>query len=90
MKENELTNYDFKIGQIVTCVKIDDNDYWDQHLTIGKKYKIEYIDWYFQNKIVVKSDTKKFSQFVPISFFTDIKSIRKLKLKKLNKYVQNR
>ena len=85
MKNTELTNDDFKIGQIVTCVKIDDNDYWDQHLTIGKKYKIEDIDRHFQNKIVVKSDNKKFSQFVPIEFFNDIKSIRKMKLEKLNK-----
>jgi len=85
MKKNELTNDDFKIGQIVTCVKFDDNDYWEQHLTVGKKYEIEDIDWHFQNSIVLRSDNKKLSQFVPIRFFSDKKIIRKMKLEKLNK-----
>lgn len=85
MSDKKLTNDDFKIGQIVTCVTYDNPDYWDQHLTIGKKYKIEDIDWHFVNKIVVRSDNKKLSQFVPIDFFTNVQAIRKMKLEKLNK-----
>lgn len=35
------TYKDFKIGQEVTCISYDDNsDFYEQYLTIGKKYKI--------------------------------------------------
>jgi len=85
MQNKELTYQDFKIGQVVTCVKYDNDDYWEQHLTIGKKYKINDLDYHFFNKICIKTDTKRFSQFIPIEFFTDDQSIRKMKLEKLNK-----
>ena len=38
----QLTYKDFKIGQNVTCLKFEDNDFWYQHLTVGKSYKIVY------------------------------------------------
>jgi hypothetical protein len=88
---NGLTEENFKIGQKVTCVKVrtsemPDDDFWKQHLTVGKEYKITDIDCHFQNKIVVKSDNKKTEMFMPIELFVDVKYVRKLKLKKL-KYV---
>lgn len=43
-KDNDgLTYKDFKIGQKVTCVKID--DFVDQHLTVGKEYGL--VSWDF-------------------------------------------
>lgn len=80
-----LTYKDFKDGQIVTCVKFEDNDFWDQHLTVGKKYKIVDVDWHFPDKIAVKSDNNISYHFVPIDFFVDVKYERKLKLEKINK-----
>ena len=83
----KLTYKDFKIGQKVTCTKLPDDpeDFYHEHLTVGKVYKIEDVDFHFPDKIVVRSDTKKFSGFFPIEFFTDIKYTRKLKLEKINK-----
>ena len=71
---DKLTYKDFKIDQTVTCVKFDDNDFYDQHLTIGKN---------FPDKICIFSDNEKIHIFMPIEFFTDIKYLRKLKLEKL-------
>lgn len=81
----ELTYENFKIGQTVTCVKFDLNDFWEQHLTVGKKYKIEDLDFHFWDSLCVKSDNGKTSMFMPIRFFSDEKYVRKLKLEKLNK-----
>lgn len=86
----ELTYENFKIGQIVTCVKFDDNDMWNQHLTVGKKYKIEDLDFHFWDSLCVKSDNGKTSMFIPIRFFSDIKMIRKLKLNKIKKSNDNK
>ena len=80
----ELTYKDFKVGQVVTCVKFDDNDFWDQHLTVGKKYKVEDVDFHFPDKIAIRSDNKKVTFFVTIEFFADIKYERKLKLNKIH------
>lgn len=84
----KLTYKDFKIGQKVTCVKLTtienpNNDFYEQHLTIGKSYKIEGIDFHFPDAIVVRSDNNKISMFFPIELFSGLKTIRKLKLKKL-------
>ena len=79
-----LTYKDFKIGDKVICVNFEDDGFWDQHLTIGKEYKIKDVDWHFPDKIVVKSDNKHTQLFVPIKFFADLKYERKLKLKKIN------
>lgn len=81
----KLTYKDFKIGQIVTCVKFEDNDFWDQHLTIGKQYVIEDLDFHFFEKLCIKSDNGKSHMFMPIIFFSDVKMIRKLKLDKIKK-----
>jgi len=81
-----LTYKDFKIGQKVICVAID--DFYEQHLTIGKSYKIKDLEFHFPDTICVKSDNGITSMFMPIKLFTDIKYIRKLKLEKL-KNVKN-
>lgn len=79
----KLTYKDFKIGQKVTCVAID--DFYEQHLTVGKSYKIEDLEFHFPDAICVKSDNGKISMFMPIKLFSDVKYIRKLKLEKLKK-----
>ena len=78
-----LTYKDFKIGQKVTCVKRD--DFYEDHLTVGKQYEIDDLDFHFWNKLCVKCDNERTSMFIPIDFFSDIKIIRKLKLEKLSK-----
>jgi len=89
----KLTYKDFKIGQKVTCLKTchecNNDDFWEQHLTVGKKYKIKDLDFHFPEKICVTSDNKKTSMFTPIEFFTDIRHLRKLKLEKINKKIKN-
>lgn len=79
----EITYKDFKIGQYVTCVKID--DFIEQHLTVGKRYKIEDLDFHFPNTICVRSDNNKISLFIHIDYFIDNQYIRKLKLQKIEK-----
>ena len=81
MEEQKLTYKDFKIGQKITCVKIDDTV--DQHLTVGKSYKIDDLDFHFWNKVCVKTDSGIF-MFIKIEHFFDLQSVRKLKLDKLN------
>lgn len=83
LKKNQLTYKDFQIGQKVTCVKVD--DFFDQHLTVGKKYKIEDLDFHFPDAICIRSDNKKISMFVNIEYFEDLKAIRKEKIKRIEK-----
>lgn len=82
----KLTYKDFKIGQKVTCVSLeyDNIDVWEQHLTIGKQYTIEDLDFHYPERIVVPSDNGKVSMFFPIPLFSDIKMVRKNKLDKIN------
>ena len=79
----KLTYKDFKIGQKVICVKRD--DFYEKHLTVGKTYIVENTDFYVFNSICVRSDNNKTSMFFNIEYFSDIKTIRKLKLEKLKK-----
>lgn len=80
---NGFTYKDFKIGQKINCVKVD-NFVEDQHLTVGKTYIIEDLDFHFPDAICVKSDNKKISMFFNISYFTSIRELRKAKLKKID------
>lgn len=87
----KLTYKDFKIGQTVTCVSLDhenNRDMWEQHLTIGKQYVIEDLDFHFPDGIVVPSDNGRISMFFPIPLFSDIKLVRKTKLDKINKNIR--
>jgi len=79
----KLKYSDFKIGQKVTCIKTD--DFHEDHLTVGKKYTIEDLDFHFHDAICVRSDNKKVSMFFKISYFSDNNYVRKLKLQKINK-----
>lgn len=84
----KLTYKDFKIGQTVICDNIGNDDvsqyFWEQHLTIGKKYIIEDLEFRFPDQICVRSDNNKVSMFCPILLFSSIKTSRKKKLKKIN------
>lgn len=75
---DKKTYKDYNIGDIAICYSIDrefdsmsgvpDKEFWEQHLTPGKKYKVDDVDWHFPNKIAVKCDGG-ISMFVPIEFF---------------------
>ena len=92
----KLTYKDFEIGQTVVCVKLGteehhnrDIDLWEQHLTIGKKYIIEDLDFHFFDSICVGSDNGKTSMFVKISFFDDGKELLRIsREKKLERIVK--
>jgi len=88
MQKNELTYKDFKIGQKIVCVQVDDF-VEDQHLTIGKTYKIEDLDFHFPNSICVRSDNKRVSMFFNIAYFSNVKTLRKLKLQKIQKNAES-
>lgn len=81
MEDQKITYKDFKIGQRITCIKIDDTV--DQHLTVGKIYKIRDLDFHFPDSICVKTDSK-ITMFIKIQYFLDIQFVRNLKLNKLN------
>lgn len=90
MNNEKLTYKDFKIGQKVICVKINESDnlcgdYWQQHLTVGKTYKIDDVDFHFSDKIAIRSDNNKVTMFMPIELFCDNRYVRKLKLEKINR-----
>lgn len=81
MEDQKITYKDFKIGQRITCIKIDDTV--DRHLTIGKIYKIRDLDFHFWDSICVKTDSK-LTMFIKIKYFFDLHTVRKFKLDKLN------
>jgi len=82
----ELTYKDFKIGQIVTCVKVD--DFFEQHLTIGKQYKIVDLDFHFHNRLCIRGN--RIDLFADINFFVDVLLLRKLKIDKIKDGIKNR
>ena len=63
------TYKDFKIGDIVTCYRHD--GFFDDNITIGKKYKVEDVDFHFPHSIAIKIDRKVKNNihFMPIEFF---------------------
>jgi hypothetical protein len=69
-----------KEGDIVVCTSISDFD--EEHLTIGKKYKILDI---LVNKIAIRSDNDKISMFFDKSQFIDIQYLREEKINKILK-----
>ncbi len=88
--DRKLTYKDFKEGQIVTCVSIFEKekptmDFWEQHLTVGKSYKIEDLEWRYHDKICVRSDNGKTSMFVPIELFDDKQILRDNKIEEILK-----
>jgi hypothetical protein len=92
--EEKLTYKDFKIGQKVICVKLGtdendnrDSDFWEQHLTIGKEYVINDLDFHFPDRLCVRSDNGNL-MFFPIELFSDNQYVRKLKLEKIKKSIK--
>ena len=83
MEEKELTYRDFEIGQKVRCTKFE--DFYEQHLTVGKLYTITDLDFHFWDKICIKTNRNKTGMFIPIKFFT--LSLNELRKKKLNRIV---
>jgi len=88
MNNEKLTYKDLKIGQKVVCVKTDVSDhygdFWEQHLTVGKTYNIDDVNFHSPDRIAVLSDNKKVTMFMPIELFSNNQYVRKLKLKKIN------
>jgi hypothetical protein len=57
--ENKLTQKDFKIGQVLTCVKLNhDNynggDFDNERLILGEKYTITDLEYRFPDRVCVK------------------------------------
>jgi hypothetical protein len=75
----------FKIGQKIVCLNLGDNpEFWDQHLTIGKTYKIIDLEIHFADSVCVKNDSGN-GMFFSCEFFVGKNFERKLKLQKLKK-----
>jgi hypothetical protein len=73
-----------KIGDSIVCIAKDDGV--SKHLVIGNKYKIEAIDYNFNNtgKVIVWIYVREFVLYgVNALFFVNIKDIRKQKLIKI-------
>lgn len=71
-RDPEMPTYkDYEIWQLVTCVKVD--DFFDQHLTVGKQYEIDDVDFHFPDSICVKTDGGM-PMFIKIEFFFEKKT----------------
>ena len=89
-KEVKYEELKLIVGQKILCTNLDDpcNDLWEQHLTIGKQYIVEDLEWRFPDRVCVKSDNGKTHMFMPCKFFVpNMKAIRKAKLEKINNIV---
>ena len=85
--KQELDYKDFKIGQKVICTCVD--DFVDQHLTIGKEYIIEDVDFHFPDAICVGSDNGRVYMYFKITHFSDEKEfLRIIRKKKLERIVK--
>lgn len=92
--KNKLTYEElgFKEGDKIVCTNLNDvegrgdTEFFGQHLTIGKTYVIEDLEWRFADSVCVKSDNGKISMYFPVELFQrNLKEERKMKLKKLKK-----
>jgi len=88
----KLTYKDFKVGQIITCVKLNTDDYIggdenNERLIIGEKYKITDLEFRFPNRICVKLKGPYYfhEEFVPIECFVDVTYMRDLKINEILK-----
>ena len=87
---SKLTYKDFKVGQVLICVKLDTNEYRggdedNERLIIGEKYTITDVDYHFNNKVCVKLKGPYYfhEEFVPIECFVDLNYIRDLKINQI-------
>jgi len=84
---NKLTYIDFKVGQVLTCVKLNTHDYNggdedNERLIIGEKYKITDLEFRFPDRVCVKLKGPYYfhEEFVPIECFADIAYLRDMKI----------
>ncbi len=89
---SNLTYKDFKIGQVLICVKLDCVGYTggeedNERLIIGEKYIVEDTDFHFPNKVCVKlkGPYYKHTEFVPIECFVDVSYNRDFKIDQILK-----
>ena len=85
----------WKIGDWIICTKLEaegnPKDFinpksLEQHLTLGKKYKITDLDFHFPESVCIKTNMNKTGMFLRCVLFTDdIKVIRKAKLEQIEK-----
>lgn len=66
----------WKIGDEITCLRNierdkPNEDFWVDRLIIGKKYKINDLEWRFWNRVCVVTDYSNKAEFVPVEFFFD-------------------
>lgn len=88
--ENKLTQKDFKIGQVLTCVKLNhDNynggDFDNERLILGEKYTITDLEFRFPDRVCVKLKGPYYfhEEFVPIECFCDLAYMRDMKIDKI-------
>lgn len=80
----------WKIGDWITCAKLEvegnPKDFIEQHLTLGKRYKIQDLDFHFPESVCIKTDMNKTGIFLRCALFVDdIKNIRRKKLEQIEK-----
>ena len=88
--ENKLIYSDFKIGQTLTCIKLDVDGYYggdsdNERLILGEKYVIEDLDFHFHNRVCVKLKGPYYfhEEFVPIECFCDLAYLRDFNIDKI-------
>ena len=86
----KLTYKDFKIDQVLICVKLDvdgyrGGEYDNERLILGEKYTITDLEYRFPNKVCVKLKGPFYfhEEFVPIECFCDISYMRDYKIDKI-------
>ena len=89
---SKLTYKDFKIGQVVACVKLNTDHYNggdedNERLILGEKYTITDVDYHFHDRVCVKLKGPFYyhDEFVPIECFVDIVYMRDLKINEILK-----
>ena len=86
----KLTYKDFKIGQVIQCIKQNSDNYNggdpdNERLILGEKYTITDIDLHFPDRICVKLKGPYYhhEEFVPIDCFNNIQHIREFKINQI-------
>lgn len=84
----KLTQKDFKIGQIVTCIK--KCNFNEDILILGKNYEIKDVDFHFPGKICIQSTYNDVYYFMEIDKFIDTLQLRKMKIMKIRMKYESR
>jgi hypothetical protein len=91
---NKLTHKDFKIGQVLICIKLNHKslggDYIggepdNERLILGEKYTITDLEFRYPDKVCVKLKGPYYfhEEFVPIECFCDLTYMRDFKIDKI-------